>query len=196
MYSIASKCLLVSVFAITLRTVKCDETSFNDITNILPKDNYIKLFCYDYKQAASLSDVQIPFTLQRYWNGSFRTVNLTVYEKFFPLNRLIGSRTKKVINIVQLNFRKYIKAGESFFKQNPIDVFDFVRGPEYHGLNTYTLILGNQQLYEMASKAVMSIYIVLYLPGFISCRRIVNLISKHQLMIYFLMKYSDDQTRA
>jgi hypothetical protein len=128
-YSIASKCLLVSVFAITLHTVKCDETSFNYITNILPKEYFVKLFCDDFKQAANLSDIQIPFTLQRYRNGSFRTLNLTVYDKFFPLNRLIGSRTKKVINIVLLNFRKYIKAGESFFTQSPIDVFDVVMVP-------------------------------------------------------------------
>jgi hypothetical protein len=160
-YSITSNFLLVSLFAITLQTVKCDETAFNDVISILQKDYFIKLFFDDVKQTTKLHDVQIPFTLQHYRNGSFRTLNLTVYEKFFHLNRLIGSRTKKVINIVQLNFRKYIKVGATFDKQSPIDVFKFVRGPEYHGLNTHTIILGNGELYEMTSKDTMSMFIVL-----------------------------------
>jgi hypothetical protein len=160
LYGIVRKCLLVSSLAIILCKVKCDETSFNDIIDFLPKEYFIKLFFDDAMQTSNLHEVRTPVTLQRYQNKLW-TMNLTLHEKFFHYNRLIGCRTSKVMNIVQFNVKNYIRTSEPYFRQTQIDIFYFVRGPIYHGTNTHTIILGNEETYEMTSREVRTFMRVL-----------------------------------
>jgi hypothetical protein len=61
------------------------------------------------------------------------------------------------MNIVQLNFKNYIRAGVSYHWQ--IDIEKFVTGlgwSEYpdQGPNTHTVIFGDEELYEMASRGI------------------------------------------
>jgi hypothetical protein len=160
-YNIITFCLFVSVTIITLSTVKSNQISFNDVIKFLPKDYFIKIFFDDVSQTAKLHEVRVPFTLQRCPEFMFRTLNLTLFRKFFHINHLIGPRTRKLMNIVQLRFEKYIRVDLPHRKNRKIHLFSLVRGPGYQGTNTHTIILGNEKLYEMTSKEVRAIHWIL-----------------------------------
>jgi hypothetical protein len=64
--------LLVLVLAILLHAVKCYDTSFRDVTDVLPKDYFVKLFFDDPRHTTNLHEVRTPYTLQLYENGIYR----------------------------------------------------------------------------------------------------------------------------
>jgi hypothetical protein len=158
----------IFALAISIITVKPDETSFNDVIQFLPRDYFVKLFFDDVMHTANIDKVQIPFTLQYYIKAypkgyqELPESNLTIYEKFFHVNRLIGSRTKKLMNIIQLNFKNYIKTGQVIAKRDKTDILEFVRGSDYyHGTNTRSIIIGNEEMYKMTFREVSKFQLTL-----------------------------------
>jgi hypothetical protein len=151
-YNMKIMCIFLSVMAIKLHAVRCAKPYFNDVIKFYPSDYFIKLFFDDVRQTSKLHKVRIPFTIQRYPQNLLGTLNLTLYEKFFPINGLIASRTRNIMNIVQLNFKNYIRVGKPSYFQNEIDIFDFVYGGKYRGTDAH-ILLGNEKLFRMCSRA-------------------------------------------
>jgi hypothetical protein len=165
LYGIVRKSLFVSLLlAINSNKVTCD-TSFNEVIDFLPKETFIKLFFNDVRQTTNLHEVQTPYIIICYQNDWCQNLSSTSYGKLFHLNRLIGSRTKRVMNIVQFSFKNHMRVALGTTTptdtRGPIDIYDFVRGREYYGTNTNTMILGNEELYEITSREVRTFFFVL-----------------------------------
>jgi hypothetical protein len=166
LYSIVRKSLFVSLLvAINSNKVTCDDTSFNEVIEFLPRDYFIKLFFNDVRQTTNLHEVQTPYIIICYQNDWCQNLSSTSYAKLFHLNRLIGSRTKRVMNIVQLSFKNHTKIWPGTKTPNDtrgsIEIYDFVKGPEYYGTNSDTMILGNEELSEMTYRQLITFWHVL-----------------------------------
>jgi hypothetical protein len=144
--------LLVLVLAILLHAVKCYDTSFRDVTDVVPKDCFVKLFFDDTRHTINLHEVRIPYTLQLYKKNIYWKLNRTIQYKFFPSENFIGSRTKKLANIVKLNYKNYVKLGVS--RQDYFEILYFVNGPRFGRLHERTILLGNEEQYEMVSRNI------------------------------------------
>jgi hypothetical protein len=158
-------CLLFSLLAINSSKGTCDDTSFNEVIEFLPRDCLVKLFFNQVRQTNNLHEVQTPYIIICYHNDWCQKLSSTSYGKLFHLDRVIRSRTKRVVNIVQFSFKNHMKDWLGTTTQTntrgPNAIYNFVRGPEYSGTNTDTMLLGNEELYEMTSREVRTIFKVM-----------------------------------
>jgi hypothetical protein len=148
--------ILFILVLLSLSTVKCSVTSFNAFIDHLPNDHYfIKIF-FDEIRSQDLQETRIPVMIQRFYHWPFGSEEY--HDQFSHVKRLIGSRTNgKVLNVVQVNFKKMYSSYKLDLEVK-IDTRNSILHLTtgfffpYRGTNTYTIILGNSNQYDLLSQ--------------------------------------------
>jgi hypothetical protein len=158
-------CRVLLLYSSVIQNVKCDEQSLTDVINSLPTDAFIKVF-YEGLRPYDIFEIRTPITLWHHQQDWYLEYNITFICKFFPIGRNIGSRTTKIINIVQINIPFYerrrswnysyilstVSGNPKVWDKMGIEIKD--HKCSFDGSNTQTVILGDRALSEMLANSL------------------------------------------